>query len=68
MPRGKHNPYAHLCTDCGHLGSRHGLVSGGDVRAGPYRCADCGCEQTQDGPFEPLTRRQYETMFGGDDE
>lgn len=60
MPRGKHLPYAYICTDCDHMAHSHGLAEDGDLRAGPYVCEHCGCSQPQDGAFAPMTRRQYE--------
>lgn len=62
----EHMPYAYQCTRCDHLSSRHELADDGDLRDGPYLCTDCDCERPQDGPDRPLTRRQYEAIFGGD--
>ena len=52
--------HGHQCYACNHLGSRHLLQRGGDLRQGPYRCMDCGCQVTQDTPMRPLSRREYE--------
>ena len=52
--------YATLCGTCKHLSSRHGLIEGGDLRAGPYRCMDCGCEVPQDHPDIKMDKAQYE--------
>lgn len=52
--------YAYLCLACNHLASGHGLVEGGDLRDGPYRCGDCDCEISQDAPMGALSRAQFE--------
>jgi hypothetical protein len=55
--------FAYVCRACDHLATRHGLAPGGDLRDGPYRCADCACEIHQDAPMYGLTRQQYERRF-----
>lgn len=52
--------YGSVCAKCEHTASTHLLADDGDLRAGPYRCTECGCEQPQEGPWLPLTKRQFE--------
>ena len=56
------HPYASLCDACGHLASRHLLAPEGDLQAGPYRCQHCDCATTQDGPFTPISKQQYQRI------
>lgn len=54
----RRTPYAYLCPLCEHLASQHVLVSGGDLREGPYRC-ECGCERPQEAGDIPMSNSQY---------
>lgn len=58
-PRIPPSPYCYVCTACVHPAHLHGLVDGGDLRVGPYRC-ECGCEIAQDAPMGRWDQRQYE--------
>jgi hypothetical protein len=57
--------YAYMCEACKHEASRHRLVKGGDIKAGPYRCQRCECEIPQDAPMYTLSQRQYEIYRHG---
>lgn len=53
--------YAYRCPKCDHLSGSHALVEpDGDLRDGPYRCAECGCERPQDAGDIPMTRDEFE--------
>lgn len=52
--------YTYVCPLCQHLTSGHRLVAGGDLRGGPYRCQECGCERPQDAGDIGMSQRQVE--------
>lgn len=58
------NAYASECSLCGHLITGHRLATEGDLIAGPYICARCGCAVRQDVQVIPLTKWQYEAKYG----
>ncbi|URP21129.1 hypothetical protein SEA_STORMINNORM_62 [Gordonia Phage StorminNorm] len=60
--------YAHICTLCNHLASRH-FLDEADPDAtlvdGPYRCThrDCDCTISQRTPTTGVSERRFDAEF-----
>jgi hypothetical protein len=59
----KANNYAHLCVECKHLLTRHGLAADAPSLDGPYECAECGCKMRRPDRVIGLTEVEYRSRY-----
>ena len=61
----KPQPYAYMCTTCGHLASRHYMASDAPTVEGPYLCShcDCVCTTHQADPMVGINKAEFNVRF-----